>query len=150
MQSATSSKRLSRALARGSSGNPGRHSAVLSAEPLNSGDPALLMSETVKVPNAETVRKLKQLGLRCPGEFVLVSTVLRSVAPKTFLVQATFSCEKLRQVTTKKAPGKIIFFKRFRGQKPSGLATVSLKGMMARVWLSNGLISNKTGKELTR
>ena len=38
----------------------------------------------------------------------------------------------------------------FSRKKIFGAATVSLKGMMARVWLSNGLISNKTGKELTR
>ena len=38
----------------------------------------------------------------------------------------------------------------FSRKKLFGAATVSLKGMMARVWLSNGLISNKTGKELTK
>ncbi len=36
----------------------------------------------------------------------------------------------------------------FSRKKLFGAATVSLKGIMARVWLSNGLISNKTGKEL--
>ena len=38
----------------------------------------------------------------------------------------------------------------FSRKKLFGAATVSLKGMLARVWLSNGLITNKTGKELTR